>query len=302
MTARITSIDNAIIKNPTLKVSDDNNTYTLSLPQQTGTLATVPMLQSIQTAIRLIAMHPTYPSTFLPLSQKMKFTGWDNITWVSTSFDTFKTYLTTTGTGIITPNGISLTSITANGISSTINSIADCSVILGTTKLPKQCANLFAYCEKLKTLDLYLVDTSIAINMSNMFSGCKKLTAVDVSNFNTSKTSIMSYMFNYCSSLITLDLSNFNTSNTTNMSYMFKNCTSLITLNISNFRTANLSNATDMFANCTALNVLICTKETLDKLISLSSGLTNTDTIGSDITDTDAHTWTIYNLNVISVL
>ena len=86
------------------------------------------------------------------------------------------------------------------------------------------------------------------------------------------------------------------------MSYMFKNCTSLITLNISNFRTANLSNATDMFANCTALNVLICTKETLDKLISLSSGLTNTDTIGSDITDTDAHTWTIYNLNVISVL
>ena len=39
MTAKITSIDNATIKNPTLQTSNVNNTYTLSLPTKAGTVA-----------------------------------------------------------------------------------------------------------------------------------------------------------------------------------------------------------------------------------------------------------------------
>ena len=42
MTVRITSIYNAIIKDPTLqKTDDDDNTYTLSLPNRTDTVATL---------------------------------------------------------------------------------------------------------------------------------------------------------------------------------------------------------------------------------------------------------------------
>ena len=42
MSVRITSIDNATIKNPTLQTTDDDeNTYTISLPNRTDTVATL---------------------------------------------------------------------------------------------------------------------------------------------------------------------------------------------------------------------------------------------------------------------
>ena len=39
MSARITSIDNTTIKDPILQTTNVNNTYTLSLPKKTGTVA-----------------------------------------------------------------------------------------------------------------------------------------------------------------------------------------------------------------------------------------------------------------------
>ena len=39
MSARITSIDNTTIKDPILQTTNVNNTYTLSLPKKTGTIA-----------------------------------------------------------------------------------------------------------------------------------------------------------------------------------------------------------------------------------------------------------------------
>ena len=47
MTAKITSIDNATIKNPTLQTSNVNNTYTLSLQKKSGTVALTSDIKSL---------------------------------------------------------------------------------------------------------------------------------------------------------------------------------------------------------------------------------------------------------------
>ena len=89
---------------------------------------------------------------------------------------------------------------------------------------------------------------------AQMFYYCNALRSLDVSNFNTSNINNMRYMFYACSNIINLNLSNFNTNKVTDMSYMFANCERLLSLDIRNFNFNNVSSYTGMFngvpSNC----------------------------------------------------
>ena len=60
-----------------------------------------------------------------------------------------------------------------------------------------------------------------------MFRLCSSVKSIDLFLFNTTKVNNMGYMFWGCSSLKSIDLSSFNTTNVNNMECMFYGCSSL---------------------------------------------------------------------------
>ena len=80
---------------------------------------------------------------------------------------------------------------------------------------------MFAFCEKLTTVDLENLDTSGVRSMEYMFKGCTSITDMNVGNWNTSNVTNMSNMFSNLDSLTKLDVSDWDVSNVTDMSYMF---------------------------------------------------------------------------------
>ena len=116
---------------------------------------------------------------------------------------------------------------------------------------------LFSLLYNLKTIKgLENLDTSQVANMSEMFAFCEKLTSLDVSHFDTSRVTNMAWMFNLCQSLTNLDVSHFDTSQVTNMSAMFQNCHSLTSLDVSHFDTFQVTDMSDMFESCNNLTNL----------------------------------------------
>ena len=95
--------------------------------------------------------------------------------------------------------------------------------------------------------ELTNLDTSNITNMAQMFYYCNGLRSLNVSSFNTSNVDNMRYMFYSCSNLISLNLSNFDTAKVTDASYMFANCEKLMSLDIRNFNFNNISSYTNMF-------------------------------------------------------
>ncbi len=147
--------------------------------------------------------------------------------------------------------------------------------------LPQNCVGLFAYMDKLESVDLKNADTSFVLDMSAMFEECWNLTLIDLSNIDTSNVRNMAAMFAFSvniktldlssfdtskvksfrgmfrqldySSLETLDISSFDTSKATNMEYMFNGCCNLETLDVSHFDTSNVTSMEGMFAGCELL-------------------------------------------------
>ncbi len=98
------------------------------------------------------------------------------------------------------------------------------------------------------------LNTSEVTNMAFMFAFCEKLTSLDVSRFNTSKVTSMRSMFKYCTRLTSLDLGSFNTSQVNSMYNMFYDCDYLRTIYVGNdWSTAAVTSSTDMFLNCSSL-------------------------------------------------
>ena len=84
-----------------------------------------------------------------------------------------------------------------------------------------------------------------------MFAYCQKLTSINVSNFNTSNVTDMNGMFAYCQKLTSLNVNNFNTSNVTNMSAMFFGCSNLTKIIVGSKWIINSgTNTNGMFSNC----------------------------------------------------
>ena len=125
------------------------------------------------------------------------------------------------------------------------------------------------------------LDTSNMSTMAQMFYYCDGLRSLDVSNFNTGNITNMRYMFYACTNIINLNLSNFNTDRVTDMSYMFANCERLLSLDIRNFNFNNVSSYTGMFnsvpSNC---EIIVANDNAKRWITSKFSNLINVKTVG----------------------
>lgn len=118
-------------------------------------------------------------------------------------------------------------------------------------------SRLFAYCEKLQSIDVSSLNTSKVTAMRDVFNGCSKLTSLDLRTFDTSQVTDMTEMFQNCTSLKHLDIRTWNTENVTTVQDMFTNCTALTTLNLSNFNTRKVHHPRRFFSGCTNLTTII---------------------------------------------
>ena len=155
----------------------------------------------------------------------------------------------------------------------------------------------FSGCQVLTSLDVSNFDTSKATTMFNMFSKCYKLTSLDVSNFDTSNVTNMSQMFQYCQSLTSLDVSNWNTGKVTSMSLMFHYCTNLTSLDVSNWNTGKVTNMNATFYNCYLLTSLDVSNWNTGKVTNMTSMFFGCQSLTSlDVSNWDTSNVTTMNL------
>ena len=110
--------------------------------------------------------------------------------------------------------------------------------------------------EKIISVDLSNLNSSLITNLNNMFKGCTSITYINFSNFDTSNINTMIKIFYECNALESIDLSNFDTSSVTNMESMFYGCSKLQSIILSNFDTSKVENMDSMFYGCRALHSL----------------------------------------------
>ena len=116
--------------------------------------------------------------------------------------------------------------------------------------------HMFAYCEKLASIDVSHFDTRNVTSMASTFEGCRRVKSLDLSNFDTSIVKTMYCMFRLCYWLEDVNLSSFNTGNVNNMTNMFYACGKLTTLNLASFNTSNVTYSQSMFEDCTELTTV----------------------------------------------
>ena len=116
--------------------------------------------------------------------------------------------------------------------------------------------HMFAYCEKLASIDVSHFDTRNVTSMASTFEGCRRVKSLDLSNFDTSNVKTMYCMFRVCYWLEDVNLSSFNTGNVNNMTNMFYACGKLTTLNLASFNTSNVTYSQSMFEDCTELTTV----------------------------------------------
>lgn len=117
------------------------------------------------------------------------------------------------------------------------------------------CANMFYGCTRLKSIDMYLPESTTLRGLASMCGECKAL--VVGPSFGANVTDC-SRVFNGCyklqrfSDASTYDGSSYGHSNNVNCTYMFSGCRSLQSLNGlgSFFLGTTISNASSMFDNC----------------------------------------------------
>ena len=130
----------------------------------------------------------------------------------------------------------------------------------------------FLYCDYLTEIKgIENLNTSEVKNMHTMFAFCKRLKSVDVSHFDTKAVQDMGAMFSCCTSLENIDLRSFDTSNVFMLLSMFYNCLSLTELDLSNFNTSKAEYLDYMFNGCSNLTTLY-----------FGSGFISTDNVGCD--------------------
>ena len=128
--------------------------------------------------------------------------------------------------------------------------------------------------------ELQGLDTSNMTTMAQMFYYCNGLRSIDVSKFNTNNVDNMRYMFYSCSYLVNLNLSNFNTSRVTDASYMFANCERLMNLDIRNFNFSNIGTFTNMFTGIPSNCLIIVADDTAKRWVTTRfTQLTNVKTV-----------------------
>lgn len=124
----------------------------------------------------------------------------------------------------------------------------------------KNMHTMFAFCKRLKSLDVSHFDTKAVQDMGAMFSCCTCLENIDLRSFDTSNVFMLLSMFYNCLSLTELDLSNFNTSKVEYLDYMFNGCSNLTTLYFgSGFISTDNVGCDEAFAGCQSLSKVVFT-------------------------------------------
>ena len=101
-------------------------------------------------------------------------------------------------------------------------------------------AEMFRYCQKVKSLDVGHFDTSKCESLWDMFTGCSQLTSLDVSRWDVSKVGGAAGLFFGCQNVTELDVSNWRTPKMFNMQGMFRQCRKLTKLDLHNFDFKNV--------------------------------------------------------------
>ena len=84
---------------------------------------------------------------------------------------------------------------------------------------------LFCGLDKVVSIDVTNLNTSLSTDLRHMFYNCKSLKEVKINNLNVTMVSSVAGMFSGCESLEKIDLSNWNnTSNLCDMRGMFRDC------------------------------------------------------------------------------
>ena len=115
---------------------------------------------------------------------------------------------------------------------------------------------MFAYCEKLTSLDLSGFNATNATSMYGMFDGCSALTSLDARYLSSDVVTDLRYMFYDCLALESLLVSNWYIGNATNMQSMFENCRNLTELNLNGWSTKKVTNMSKMFCGCSKLTTI----------------------------------------------
>jgi surface protein len=137
---------------------------------------------------------------------------------------------------------------------------------------PEDMSGMFMNLENLESIDFNsMFDTSEVKYMFATFAFCGKLKVLDLSSFNTKNLISLEYTFADSFSLEYINFDDFNTENVTTMAGMFYGCSGLEGLVISSFDTSKVMNMEYMFYNCSNLKYIL-----VDDLWQISSK-TNTD-------------------------
>ena len=115
---------------------------------------------------------------------------------------------------------------------------------------------MFAYCEKLTSLDLSGFNAVSATNLYGIFDGCSSLTSLDARGLSSEVVTDLRYMFRDCTALESLLVSSWYIPNATNMQSMFENCRNLTYLNLNGWSTPKVTNMTKMFCGCSELTTI----------------------------------------------
>ena len=113
---------------------------------------------------------------------------------------------------------------------------------------------MFAYCEKMQSIDVTHFNTSKVKYMIGMFDGCSSLKTLDLTNWDTSNVEYMGSIFSGCEELTSItSLENLDLSKVSSMTRMFEGCQKLKILNLTGWDTSNVTNMSGMFWNCSNL-------------------------------------------------
>ena len=114
-------------------------------------------------------------------------------------------------------------------------------------------SNMFAYCDRLASLDLNGFDTSNVTNMSGMFWVCMRLTEIDISTFDTSNVTNMERMFSTCNALKKVIVTGLDTSNVARFGSMFSSCNKLEEIDLTTLNFSGAKDISNMFSYCSSL-------------------------------------------------
>lgn len=173
---------------------------------------------------------------------------------------------------------LDLSSFNTSQVTSMINMFYDCISLTNldvnkwNTSQVTDMRGMFGECNSLTTVNLSSFDTKQVTSMLNMFYNCNSLTNLDLSSFDTSNVISMYGMFENCSALRNISFGDkFDTSNVTSIGCMFYNCTALTNLDISNWNISQVGYMDRIFIGCSSLQSVNVSKETYDKLITVSN-------------------------------